>query len=77
MGIPRLTWLFRPYAEIESLDAPVMVLDGPAFCYHIYFICLSSRKFARNALEACVSYKELGQVAVAWLDCLTASGVQL
>ena len=75
MGIPRLTRLLQPYADSKALKGQEVVLDGPAFCYHINHICLSTRKSARNPLEAAVSYKELGTVAIAWLDGLRNSGV--
>ena len=77
MGITRLTWLLRQYAEPKSLEAQEVVIDGPALCYHIYYLCLSTRKTARNSLEAGISYRELGLVTIAWLDQLRASRVKV
>ncbi|KAG9237755.1 XPG domain containing-domain-containing protein [Amylocarpus encephaloides] len=78
MGVPRLTRLLRPYAtESQSLRGTSVVVDGPAFCYHAYHICLSARWKARNQFEAAISYAEVGRVAIAWLDALRLSGVSI
>ena len=53
------------------------MVDGPAFAYHVYFICLNNRPAARNAFEAAPTYHEIGKTAIAWLDGLMAAGINL
>jgi hypothetical protein len=77
MGIPRLTKLLHPYASVEPLREAEVVLDGPAFCYHIYHICLCSRGAAPNPFEAGITNAELGAAAVAWLKALQTSNVSM
>lgn len=54
-----------------------MVIDGPAFAYHVYYLCLSSRSHARRPLEAVPSYTELGETAIQWLEGLRNEGVDM
>ena len=75
MGIRHLTTFLRPYATTESLDGRDVVIDGPSFAHHVYYICLSASKDARNALEAAPSYQRLVDTALAWLDKLQTSNV--
>ncbi|CAG8979707.1 hypothetical protein HYALB_00003938 [Hymenoscyphus albidus] len=71
MGIPRLTKILRPYALSGPLEYQVVVIDGPALSFHIYHLCLSSRReIARNQLETGITHKELGDVAIQFLDSL-------
>ena len=53
------------------------VVDGPALAYHAYSRALALRSTARNALEAIPSYREVGDVAVAWLDLLQEHGINV
>jgi len=78
MGIPHLMQNLQTYGEKvlfqqqdgTKLSAPTtnIIIDGPALAYHIYYICLSRRGGARNALDAIPSYKELAYAIIAWLD---------
>ncbi|KAJ8060732.1 hypothetical protein OCU04_011036 [Sclerotinia nivalis] len=74
MGIPHLITFLRPYATLSSLKGKDIVIDGPGLAYHIYHICLSTKKSAGNYFEASPSYKELGETVLAWLDGLERSG---
>jgi len=76
MGIPHLATHLQPYAKHGPLVGDVVV-DGPAFAYHVYFICLNNRPAARNAFEAAPTYHEIGKTAIAWLDGLMAAGINL
>ncbi|KAF7893834.1 hypothetical protein EAF00_007348 [Botryotinia globosa] len=73
MGIPHLITFLRPYATLDSLKGKDIVIDGPGLAYHIYHICLGTRKSAGNYFEANPSYKELGDTVLAWLDGLERS----
>ncbi|TGO55681.1 hypothetical protein BCON_0088g00120 [Botryotinia convoluta] len=73
MGIPHLITFLRPYATLDSLKGKDIVIDGPGLAYHIYHICLGTKKSAGNYFEANPSYKELGDTVLAWLDGLERS----
>ncbi|TVY42383.1 hypothetical protein LOCC1_G005304 [Lachnellula occidentalis] len=75
MGIPRLTQCLRPYAVSTSLAGFRVVIDGPGLAYHVWHICLSARRNARNAFETAISYAEIGAVVLAWLDALRRNHV--
>ena len=77
MGIRHLTTFLRPYASAESLDGKQVVIDGPSFAHQIYYICLKATPGARNALEAAPSYQNLVDTAIAWLDTVRASNVDM
>jgi len=78
MGIPHLMHHLQTYGEKvlfqhnDSTKPPFqstnIIIDGPALAYHVYYICLSRRSGARNAIDAIPSYKELSHAVVAWLD---------
>lgn len=68
MGIRHLTTFLQPYAAVKPLAGAQIVIDGPAFAYHIYFLCLKATPDARNALEAAPSYSVLVKIALLWLD---------
>lgn len=74
MGIPHLITFLRPYATRSSLTEQNIVIDGPGLAYHIYHVCLSTKRSARNYFEANPSYQELGATVLAWLDGLERSG---
>ncbi|TGO89711.1 hypothetical protein BPOR_0097g00150 [Botrytis porri] len=74
MGIPHLITFLRPYATLDSLKGKDIVIDGPGLAYHIYHICLGTKKSAGNYFEANPSYRELGDTVLAWLDGLERSG---
>lgn len=77
MGIRHLTTFLRPYAAAESLDGKQVVIDGPSFAHQIYYICLRASPGARNALEAAPSYQLLVDTAIAWLDTIRESNVEM
>ena len=89
MGLPHLMHHLQTYGERVIFHKPVeggrpdgdtptqAVIDGPALAYHVYYICLSKRGGARNALEAIPSYHELGRVAVSWLDQIEQYGISV
>ena len=76
MGIPHLGAHLQPYAEAGPLIGDAVV-DGPALAYHVYSICLNNRPAATNAFEAAPTYNEIGKTAIAWLDGLATSGIQM
>lgn len=74
MGIRGLTAALRPFASREKLAGSV-VIDGPAFAYHIFFACrLESR--VCTALQD-PPYSVLGSAAIRWLDNLKSRGSQV
>ncbi|CZT52734.1 uncharacterized protein RSE6_14097 [Rhynchosporium secalis] len=77
MGIPHLTTFLRPYATAESLAGKHVVVDGPSFAYHIYYICLKASPGARNGLEAAPSYQNLVETATSWLAGIEDSSVEI
>ncbi|TVY89830.1 hypothetical protein LAWI1_G006068 [Lachnellula willkommii] len=77
MGIPRLAQCLRPYAVSGSLAGFTVVIDGPGLAYHVWHICLSARRSARNAFETAISYAEIGAVVHAWLDALRRNHVSI
>lgn len=80
MGIPHLITHLRPYAVVADLttkNAPNVVIDGPAFAYHIYHLCLAAKADNKNPFEATPSYALLGNTAIQWLDTLRARDVKM
>jgi hypothetical protein len=77
MGIPHLITYLQPFAQREPLTNQQVVIDGPGFAHHVYYICMGSRDGARNAFEAAPSYEALVNAAVAWLDALRESNVRM
>jgi hypothetical protein len=73
MGVRHLITFLRPYATSEALAGKQLVIDGPAFAYHIYHIALQSRGNATSYFEAVPSYNVLADTAITWLDGLRAS----
>jgi len=76
MGIPHLITFLQPYAESESLVGGA-VIDGPGLAYHIFYLCLNSRASVRYPFETALSYEELGDACLEWLDGLRESGVDM
>jgi len=76
MGIPHLISHLQPYAKSGPLTGD-SVIDGPAFAYHVYYACLNNRPSSKNAFEAAPTYHEVGKTAIAWLDGLVASGMNM
>jgi hypothetical protein len=69
MGIPHLITYLRPFATLENLAGQSIVIDGPAFAYHVWHICLLRQSSAwRNPFEAQPSYKDVADTALGWLD---------
>lgn len=77
MGIPHLIAFLKPYVTEELLAGRNVVIDGPGFAHHVYYVCLGSRSNARNPFEAAPSYEELGNAAIRWLDELRESNVAM
>lgn len=73
MGIRHLITFLEPYSSVESLAGKEIVIDGPAFAHHIYYLCLKATPDARNGFEAAPSYSVLVRTAVDWLDRLRNS----
>ncbi|KAF4125363.1 hypothetical protein GMORB2_4203 [Geosmithia morbida] len=61
MGIPHLITTLQPFAQQGFLKDEAIVIDGPAFAYHILEIC------RRNGITQ-PSYAVLGCTAVRWLS---------
>ncbi|KPM40096.1 hypothetical protein AK830_g6481 [Neonectria ditissima] len=70
MGIPHLISTLEPFAVHGLLDDKSVVIDGPAFAYHILYICNING-------VVLPSYQLLGDTAVAWLDELTRRRVSV
>ncbi|RDW77208.1 hypothetical protein BP6252_05261 [Coleophoma cylindrospora] len=77
MGIPHLISYLQPYAVGKSLNTQQIVLDGPAFAYHVFYLSLGGRQAARNPFEGAPTYLELGELAIAWLDAMIESGATI
>lgn len=77
MGIPRLINRLEPYAELEALTGQDVVIDGPAFAYHVYYLCMKSKTGARGAFQAIPSYGDISRVAIEWLETLEGHGVSM
>ncbi|KAG9244562.1 XPG domain containing-domain-containing protein [Calycina marina] len=76
MGVPHLLSHLQPYAEPKRLAGDA-VIDGPGLAYHIYYICLKNKPWAKNGLEAIPTYDEIGATTIAWLNGLVLSGVNI
>jgi hypothetical protein len=77
MGIPHLITALEPYAELEALAGQEIVIDGPAFAYHIYYICLRTRKDARGPFDSAPSYSQICKTAIEWLDVVEDNGASM
>ncbi|KAI1003859.1 hypothetical protein K3495_g4351 [Podosphaera aphanis] len=70
MGIPRLLTHLNPYGIQEPLRNVDVVLDGHAFAYHVYELCIRGRSNEHHALQVQPTYREITEKAIAWLDLL-------
>lgn len=77
MGIPHLITFLERHSTVESLAGQTVVIDGPAFAYHVYYICLLSRSHVRRPFEVAPSYAEIGETAIQWLDGLREAQVTM
>lgn len=77
MGIPHLITALEPYAELEALAGQEIVIDGPAFAYHIYYICLRTRQDARGSSDAAPPYLQICSTAIEWLKALEENGASM
>ncbi len=71
MGVPHLKRHLEPYAQRNVIKDRQLVIDGPAFAYHVLHLCL------RGATESPFdqpSYHDLGTTAIRWLDQLRITG---
>lgn len=74
MGIPHLITHLRPFATRQLLAGQQLVIDGPALCHHLYYLCLGMRSEANNYFEAAPSYSEVGDTLLAYLEGLEGAG---
>ncbi|KAI7788361.1 hypothetical protein LA080_010694 [Diaporthe eres] len=74
MGIRGLTAALRPFASWEKLGGSV-VIDGPAFAYHIFFACRLESRVCTTLQDP--PYSVLGSAAIRWLDNLQSRGSQV
>lgn len=74
MGIRGLTAALRPFAAGAEL-ADSVVIDGPAFAYHILFSCRLGKQVSTALNDP--SYSDLGSAAIQWLDNLQSRGSQV
>lgn len=77
MGIPHLITHLEPYAESEHLASKNVVIDGPAFAYHVYHICMSAKTDARGLFQITPSYAEISKLAIEWLQELEHHGATM
>jgi hypothetical protein len=70
MGVPGLIPTLEPWAEIGSLRGEHVVIDGPAFAYHVLSIFRRSQVYQPSG-------QLLGQVAVKWLDEIVRQGITM
>ena len=73
MGIPGLLNRLRPFSKVEKLGDRV-IIDGPALAYHIYHVSEGNGVPSESPLDQ-ISYKDLGEQAIAWLEDLESCGV--
>lgn len=52
-----------------------MVIDGPAFAYHIFFACRLESRVCTTLQDP--PYSVLGSAAIRWLDNLQSRGIQV
>ncbi|POS82060.1 hypothetical protein EPUL_006030 [Erysiphe pulchra] len=74
MGVRHLKNTLESFATRQSIKDFTIVIDGHAFAYHIYYICLSARPTSENAIVAQPDYNELAQFACTWLENLCQNG---
>ncbi|CAL3967976.1 unnamed protein product [Diplocarpon coronariae] len=77
MGIRHLITFLRPYAIVQSLEGLEIIIDGPSFAHHMFYISLGASCPGANALEAAGSYREVVDIAIAYLDGLRASNATI
>lgn len=68
MGIPRLTALLQPYADLCSLQDQAVVIDGPALAYHVLHVCRIN-----GAVQP--SYQLVAKTTLDWLNELSRHNV--
>ncbi|KAH8889646.1 hypothetical protein GQ53DRAFT_689436 [Thozetella sp. PMI_491] len=74
MGIPHLKRLVEPYSQSGVIQDRKLVIDGPAFAYHVLHLCLRS---TRDNLFDQPSYQTLGVTAIRWLDQICVGGNEI
>lgn len=74
MGVRGLTNILRPLASRSELRGRV-VIDGPAFAYHIVHLARVEIGVSTPLEEP--TYAVLGSTALRWLDDLQSRGVQV
>lgn len=74
MGIRGLTAALRPFAACSKWPNSV-VIDGPAFAYHVFFACRLERQVSTALKDP--SYSVLGSAAIRWLDNLQSRDSQV
>ncbi|KAL2159887.1 hypothetical protein VTH06DRAFT_2020 [Thermothelomyces fergusii] len=73
MGIPKLRRHLEPYAQRAIIGLTNIVLDGPAFAYHVLRLCSRTSRKASPFEQP--SYEVLGRTAIAWLERLQSCGL--
>ncbi|KAL2145024.1 hypothetical protein VTI28DRAFT_8124 [Corynascus sepedonium] len=73
MGIPQLRRHLEPYAERTVLEPSNVVLDGPAFAYHVLGLC--ARTTRKTSPFEQPSYEVMGRTAIAWLKKIQSCGL--
>ena len=68
MGIPRLISHLASYALDTDINGCSVVIDGPAFAYHVYYLCITAQKSAKNPFEGIPSYQLIEDTALRWLS---------
>jgi len=79
MGIPHLITSLESFAESQSLAGQDVIIDGPAFAYHVYHssMCMGAKAGVRGAFEVVPSYHEISTVAIEWLRALERHGASM
>ena len=91
MGIPHLAQLLQPYAVSTILgckseqckshradsagSARIIIIDGPALAYHVYYNVLKEKSSLLNAFDAIPTYTETGIAFLTYLEELESYGL--
>lgn len=67
MGIPHLKSTLEPYGQVGTIRGERVVIDGPAFAYHITGVLQGNGTPDPTA-------KQIAQTAVKWVTTLSSQG---
>ncbi|KAI1853272.1 hypothetical protein JX266_001978 [Neoarthrinium moseri] len=76
MGIPGLTRTLKPYAVDTTLRGKSVVVDGPALVHRVWETVMANQTRA-SVILGHISYQQLVQAVIDWLDRLRACGVHV